>query len=180
MFGKVIHMRLMMKIKMNSIEDSMKTLALLFSLIPFTLHANLDGVYKNTYQKNGYFCEFNADIKQAANSITLMKWITDCNSDAGAYSINMNGPVKFTLLKNKKVEVEMEEDVSVYDATTAELNENKFKLNYNFEAYLEGEVLKYEILFDFSLFKNVLNYNIQYKQNDQVIFNDEASGNKIN
>ena len=70
MFGKVIHMRLMMKIKMNSIEDSMKTLALLFSLIPFTLHANLDGVYKNTYQKNGYFCEFNADIKQAANSIT--------------------------------------------------------------------------------------------------------------
>ena len=156
----------------------MKLMVFLFLVFPVCVFANLDGVYHSHYDRNGYSCNFDADIVQSKNVLTILKWNTDCSSKDGSYNTNLAGPLTFMLLKDNKVEVRTSDDVSIYNTTQSLLTENAFSLAYNFEAYLEGEVLKYEMFFDFQLKNNILNYEITYKQNQQVIFNESASGVK--
>ncbi len=158
----------------------MKILTALVFAFPFLAHANFDGVYHNTYQKNGYDCEFNADITQKdSTSMTLTKWNTHCESDSGDHNIDINGPMTFKLLADHKVEISTPDDVNVYETTKGSLSDKAFHLNYNFEAYVEGTVLKYDIFMNFALENDVLNYDIHYTQNDQLIFQDSGSGQKV-
>lgn len=157
----------------------MKFLAAAILAFPILAHANFDGVYHSNYEKNGYKCEFNADITQKdSTSITLTKWNTHCESDSGDRDIAINGPMTIKLLSKNKVEITTPDDVNVYDMTKGSLSDNAFHLNYNFEAYVESTVLKYDIFMDFTLEDDVLNFDIHYTQNNQMIFQESGSGIK--
>lgn len=158
----------------------MKKMLCLLLVLPFTAFANLDGVYQGKFERNGYTCEFNADIiQEKENSIILKKWQTNCtlNNEQGPKT-NINGPLSFNLLKNNQVEVTVGDDVSIYQMKKGSLSENAFNLNYSFDSYLDGEVLTYDISINLKLSHGILNYSLQYTQNDQLIFSDKGQGKK--
>lgn len=159
----------------------MKLFLTLFILLPLTSQASLDGVYHGSFNKNGYECEFNADIIQdTPGSITFKKWVTNCmDGEQQGPKTSVNGPLKYTFLPDQKVEVVVADDLSIYNTSKNSLTDSSFNLNYDFDAYLDGMVLNYDITIDLKLEKSVLKYTLKYIQNGQLIFSDIGIGQKL-
>lgn len=92
---------------------------------------------------------------------------------------SVNGPLKYTFLPDQKVEVVVADDLSIYNTSKNSLTDSSFNLNYDFDAYLDGMVLNYDITIDLKLEKSVLKYTLKYIQNGQLIFSDIGIGQKL-
>jgi hypothetical protein len=159
----------------------MKYLYLTFIfLLPYTAMANLDGVYHGDFLRDGYNCEFDADlIQELSNSITFKKWSTRCTLEGQpGPTTSIRGPMTFNLINDHKVEVIIEGESEVYPASKLELTNDAFSVTYQIDSYLEGILLRYDVSINLRLDTNAINYEMKYFQNGQLIFSDLGAGVK--